>query len=84
MTAVCNMARQNAALPLLRMTRAIFSILLKADIRIKSAHIPGITNILVDRLSRLDQAEDYELKADVWQKGIRASKSSPRWIASPT
>jgi hypothetical protein len=71
------MARQNAALPLLRMTRAIFSILLKADIRIKSSHIPGITNILEDRLSRLDQAGDYELKADVYQKCIRALQVLP-------
>jgi hypothetical protein len=41
MTTVCNIARQNACLPLLRMPRAIFSLLLKADIRIKSAHILG-------------------------------------------
>jgi hypothetical protein len=44
------------------MTRAIFSLLLRADIRIKAVHILGMINAVAYSLSRLDQAENYELK----------------------
>jgi hypothetical protein len=77
MTTVCNIARQNACLPLLRMTRAIFSLLLKADIRIRASHIPGISNTLTDGFSRLDRAGDYELKQEYFQLGIQTLGLKP-------
>jgi hypothetical protein len=71
MTTVCNMARQNAGTNLLKLTRAIFSILLRADIRLSPKHIPGVQNTLADSLSRLDRAGDYELKQEFYQKGLQ-------------
>ena len=77
MTTVCNLARQAAGASLLRMTRAIFSILTKADIRIRAKHIPGIENTLTDSLSRLDYAGDYELKQEVFLLAIHSLKVTP-------
>jgi hypothetical protein len=77
MTTVCNLTRQNAALPLLRMTRAIFSILLRANIGMKSTHIPGIQNTIADALSRLDTTGDYELRQEIYQHGIQTLGVTP-------
>jgi hypothetical protein len=77
MTTVCNLARQSAAVSLLRITRCIFSLLTRADIRITAEHIPGISNTLADGLSRLDRAGDYELKDEIFQTAIRALGVSP-------
>jgi hypothetical protein len=46
------------------MTRAIFSLLLRADIRIKAVHILVMINAVADSLGRFDQAENYELKQE--------------------
>jgi hypothetical protein len=77
MTTVCNLARQSAATSLLKITRCIFSLLTKADIRIIPEHIPGISNTLADGLSRLDMAGDYELKQEVFDAAIRVLQISP-------
>jgi hypothetical protein len=52
------------------MTRQIFHLLTKTNIRMKAEHIPGINNTLADRLSRLDRAGDYELLPEVYLRGI--------------
>jgi hypothetical protein len=77
MATVCNLARQSACLTLLKMTRAIFSLLTRADIRITAVHIPGITNTLADGLSRLDLAGDYELDQATYQRGITTLQVTP-------
>ena len=77
MTTVCNLARQGAAHTLLKMKRAIFSLLLQADIRVKAVHIPGVDNVLADNLSRLNFAGDYELKHEVYLAATTKLKISP-------
>jgi hypothetical protein len=77
MTTVCNLARQSACISLLKITRAIFSVLTRADIRVKAVHIPGISNTLADGLSRLDLAGDYELTMEAYTRGIRALGVTP-------
>jgi hypothetical protein len=71
MVTVCNLARQSACHTLLHITRAIFSILVKADIRVTPVHIPGIENTLADSLSRLDRSGDYELRTEFFRKGTQ-------------
>jgi hypothetical protein len=77
MATVCNLARQSACLTLLKMTRAIFSLLTRANIRVTAVHIPGITNTLADNLSRLNQAGDYELTQEAYQRGISTLQVTP-------
>jgi hypothetical protein len=59
------------------MTRKIFSLLTRADIRLKAEHIPGVLNTLADKLSRLDKAGDYELLQEVYLRGIHDLKVLP-------
>jgi hypothetical protein len=68
---VCNLQRQGAGLNLLQLTRAIFRILEKLDIRLHVAHIPGKENELVDALSRMEVTGDYELRQEVFSRAIQ-------------
>ena len=77
MSTVCNLARQAAAITLLKMTRAIFSILTKADIRIVVKHIPGVDNTLADSLSRLSQAGDYALRPEIYSSAVASLHVTP-------
>ena len=77
MVTVCNLARQSATETLLKLTREIFSLLTKADIRIQAAHIPGINNIVTDSLSRLDLAGDYELQQAIFASATASLHLSP-------
>jgi hypothetical protein len=77
MTTVCNLARQSCALTLLKLTRAIFSLLTRADVRIKAIHIPGKGNTLADSLSRLDFAGDYALKKEIYDSATTVLQVLP-------
>jgi hypothetical protein len=74
---VYNLQRQGCGVPLLKLTRAIFSKLLSLDIRIAVRHIPGIENVFADALSRMDASGDYSLRSDVVQMGIRTLQTIP-------
>jgi hypothetical protein len=74
---VFNLQRQGAGLALLHMTRAIFSILQYLDIRPHVCHIPGVENVFVDALSRMDSTGDYELRSDVYQHAVRTLQVLP-------
>jgi hypothetical protein len=64
-------------MPLLQLTRKIFSLLQKWDIRIHACHIPGKENTLADALSRIHRAGDYELRQDVFDHATRAMRVAP-------
>jgi hypothetical protein len=59
------------------MTRAIFSLLLRADIRIKAVHILGMNNTLADSIIRMDQAEDYGLRQEHYLNDIQTLEVKP-------
>ena len=94
---VCNLQRQGAGIALLHMTREIFKILQRLDIRINVAHIPGKDNGHADALSRMEVTGDYELKLEWFQRGIGAlgeaatldlfahnrNNKLPRFVAMP-
>jgi hypothetical protein len=74
---VFNLQRQGAGIALLQLTRKIFSLLLKLDIRITSCHIPGKENTLTDALSRIHATGDYALRQDVYDHATRAMHVAP-------
>jgi hypothetical protein len=74
---VYNLQRQGAGIAHLHMTRAIFSILQRLDIRLHVCHIPGVENVLTDALSRMDRTGDYELRADVYLHAIQTLQVRP-------
>jgi hypothetical protein len=74
---VYSLQRQGAGVALLHMTRAIFSMLEKLDIRVCARHIPGTQNVWTDALSRLDQPGDYELREDVFRHAIQTLQITP-------
>jgi hypothetical protein len=74
---VYNLQRQGAGLALLHMTREIFSLLEKLDIRLCVRHIPGDQNELTDALSRLEPTGDYELRQDVFDHAMRTLQVTP-------
>jgi hypothetical protein len=55
---------------MVRMGRAIFSLLKKWNIQIIPKYFPGRTNKVADALSRLEKAGDYSLKKQVWLEGL--------------
>jgi hypothetical protein len=63
---VCNLQRQGAGKPLLKLTREIFKKLMKMDIRVRAVHVPGVENVLTDALSRMKATGDYELKMELY------------------
>jgi hypothetical protein len=64
-------------LSLLQLTRAIFRILEKPDIRLHVAHIPGKENVLVDPLSRTEVTGDHELKQEIFELAIQTLRVVP-------
>jgi hypothetical protein len=74
---VCNIQRQGAGLALLKQTRAIFSALMKLDIRVRVMHLPGAKNVHVDALSRMEVTGDYSLKREVFRRGVEALGVTP-------
>jgi hypothetical protein len=74
---VYNLQRQGAGLALLGLTRAIFSLLAKLDIRIEVRHIPGIENVLADQLSRMEASGDYSLRQELFQLGCKRLQVTP-------
>ena len=74
---VYNLQRQGAGLALLGLTRAIFSLLQKLDIRIYVCHIPGVENVLADHLSRMEATGDYSLRPELFQLGCRTLQVNP-------
>jgi ribonuclease HI len=77
MVTVFNLQRQGASESLLYETRQIFSLLLKMDVRIAVTHVPGVKNGTADALSRLDKVGDYELTAEMYQRGVNFLCVSP-------
>jgi hypothetical protein len=74
---VCNLQRQGAGTALLHMTRQIFKLLQKLDIRIAVAHIPGKKNDFVNALSRMKVTGDYGLKQEIFDQGVRTLEVTP-------
>jgi hypothetical protein len=67
---VFNLQRQGASESLLKETKAIFSFLVRMDIRIMVTHVPGVENVEADALSRMDEVGDYELKQEVFDDAV--------------
>jgi hypothetical protein len=59
----CNLQRQGAGKPLLKLTREIFKKLMM-NIRVTAMHMLGVENVLTDALSRMEATGDYELKTE--------------------
>jgi hypothetical protein len=78
MVTVFNLQRQGASESLLYETRQIFSLLVKLDIRIMVTHVPGVENVTADALSRMDRVGDYQLKPEVYSKGIQTLQVYPQ------
>jgi hypothetical protein len=76
-TTVCNLQRQGAGLALLPLTKKIFKILRKIDIRLLVGHIPGKDNGDVDALSRLEVTGDYALKENLFRLGLQMLGKHP-------
>jgi hypothetical protein len=74
---VYNLQRQGAGTALLNLTREIFSLLEKLDIRIHVCHIPGVENVTADRLSRMESSGDYALKPEFFRMGCLALRAVP-------
>jgi hypothetical protein len=74
---VFNLQRQGAGPALLRMTREIFKLLQKLDIRLHIQHIPGVQNVLVDSLSRMEATGDFALRPDLFLYAIRTLRVEP-------
>jgi hypothetical protein len=67
---VYNLQRQGAGVALLHMTRKIFSLLERLDLRVCARHIPGKENEWTDALSRLEASGDYQLRPDIFYHAI--------------
>jgi hypothetical protein len=74
---VCNLQRQGAGVALLPLTRAIFRILQRLDIRFHVSHIPGKENETVDSLSRMEITGDYALRQEIFGRAIRTLRVLP-------
>ena len=80
---VFNLQRQGAGPALLHMTRAIFKLLQKLDIRLHVCHIPGILNDVADSFSRIEVTGDYSLNPEIYLTGIQTLQVQPTidWFA---
>ena len=74
---VYNLQRQGAGMALLGLTRAIFSLPQRLDIRPYASHIPGVENVFVDAFSRMERTGDYALRTDVYWHATRLLQVCP-------
>jgi ribonuclease HI len=72
MVTVFNLQRQGASESLAKETKAIFSLLVKLDIRISVMHVPGVENVEADALSRMDEVGDYELEQGRFEEAVKS------------
>jgi hypothetical protein len=78
MVTVFNLRRNGASGGmLLKVTRAIFSLLTAMDIRLQITHVPGVENILTDALSRMDVVGDYSLTQEMFRKATTDLSVTP-------
>jgi hypothetical protein len=62
---------------LLKVTRAIFSLLTAMDIRLQITHVPGVENALADSLSRMDAVGDYSPTQEMFRKATTDLSVTP-------
>jgi ribonuclease HI len=63
--------RRRAASTLLRPLKLILSFTEREHLQIMASHIPGVDNVIADKLSRLARSGDYQIRTETLENGLR-------------